>query len=88
MIEDGAVIVDGRQVSSTAMCVHCGMHFEMVRGSGKIRGWCMKCGGITCGQPDCDRCIPLEARLDYAEGTKSSMTETIRQLIAEGASII
>ena len=88
MREDGGIIVDGRQVASTHQCCHCGMHFTMVKGSGVRRGWCFKCGAVTCGQATCDHCIPLEARLDNAEGKKTSHDDLIKQLKSEGAILI
>lgn len=77
MREDGVVIVGGKEIASTRQCVHCGGHFTMVKGSGRTRGWCLRCQGVTCGHADCDPCIPFEARLDHAEGKRSSYTETI-----------
>ena len=67
MREAGAIIVDGVQVASTLQCCHCGGHFEVVKGSGTRRGFCLKCGAVTCGHPDCDPCLPLEKRLDMIE---------------------
>lgn len=53
-------------------CCHCQAVFPYVRGSGAVRGWCMRCGGITCGNHLCDVCVPwqqlianLEAGMDY-----------------------
>lgn len=75
MREDGALIVDGAQIASTQMCCHCGGHFQMVKGSGKRRGFCMKCMKITCGAPECDPCIPLEARLEIMEGNQRTIAK-------------
>ena len=75
--EDGAVVIDGHQVASTQQCVHCGGHFEMIRGSGKTRGFCLRCHGVTCGHANCDACIPMEARLDHMEGKRSRYTDAI-----------
>lgn len=58
--EYGAITVDGRQVASTCQCCHCGAHFVFRRGSGTDRGFCMKCGRLTCGKPACDPCNPIE----------------------------
>lgn len=61
-------------------CCHCGGHFEMVRGSGKRRGFCLGCQAITCGAPDCDPHIPFEAKLEHAEGRTTSFTPAILEL--------
>lgn len=63
----GTIIIDSREVADTAQCVHCNAHFVMERGSGKKRGWCMNCGGITCGGVECSRCVPFEKKLDMYE---------------------
>jgi hypothetical protein len=65
--EDGVIIIEGRQVGSTKQCCHCGAHFISQKGSGKTRGWCMKCNAITCGEMKCCECVPFEKRLDMAE---------------------
>lgn len=67
---DGVIVVDGREVADTKQCVHCGCHFVMVKGSGKVRGWCPTCLGITCGRRECDPCLPFEKRLDLYEKGK------------------
>ena len=63
----GAIIVDGQHVADTVMCAHCGQHFVMEKGSGRVRGWCAKCDSILCGGANCRACIPLEKRLDIRE---------------------
>lgn len=35
-----------------------------------VRGWCMNCNGPICG-PQCAECVPLEAKLEIAEGTRN-----------------
>ena len=55
------------QVFDTVQCVHCGRHWVWKHGSGKRRGWCTKCNGITCGHPGCDACVPIEQRLSNRE---------------------
>ena len=86
--EDGGILIEGKQVASTHQCSHCSRHFEMVPGSGRLRGWCFKCQHVTCGAAACMPCVPKEARLEYAEGGKTRYDETIRQLIAEGAALL
>mgnify|MGYP001581023598 CR=1 FL=1 len=63
----GAIIVDGHQVADTMQCCHCGEHFVMVRGSGRRRGFCLKCKGVTCGKDTCCACRPIEQRLEERE---------------------
>lgn len=46
-------------------CVHCQVMWVLKPGSGRKRGWCTKCGGVTCGQEDCDTCVPLLKRMGY-----------------------
>lgn len=64
----GTVIVcapSGKEYEAdTAMCVHCGTHWEVVAGSGRKRGYCMKCMGVTCGQHKCDACDPYIRRFE------------------------
>ena len=63
----GAFIVDGIEVAHTLCCCHCNAHFVMVRNSGRIRGFCMKCMQITCGRLECNVCIPFERKLEMME---------------------
>jgi len=60
----------GRVIEAdTLQCCHCGMHWMVVRGSGRLRGWCSKCNGPLCCEKElCTvMCYPLEKRLDDAE---------------------
>lgn len=66
----GAVIVDGSEVASTLQCCHCGGHFVSIRGSGKRRGFCLRCMAVTCGQAQCDVCLPFERQLEMMEGAR------------------
>jgi len=88
MSEDGAFLIDGIQVASTKMCPHCGAHFEMVRGSGTRRTWCMRCSAVTCGKSACDQCIPLDARFEHSAGKKTLYDDKIRELIQSGAQLL
>ncbi len=63
----GAVIVDGQEVASTLQCGHCGRHFVSIKGSGRRRGFCLRCDKVTCGSPQCDICIPFEKQLETME---------------------
>lgn len=68
--EAGIIIIDGQQVASTKQCPHCGGHFIMKKGSGKIRGFCMKCHEVTCGALGCCKCVPFEKKLELVEAGK------------------
>jgi hypothetical protein len=50
----------------TAQCVHCGGHFPIQPGSGKVRGFCCNCNGPICG-PKCLMCVPAEQQLENME---------------------
>lgn len=63
----GTILIDGKEVAETAQCVHCDGHFVMVKGSGRIRGWCVNCNGFVCG-PACAACIPWEKKMELMEG--------------------
>lgn len=63
----GHILVDGQVVADTLQCVHCGAHWVVRPGSRRRRGWCLRCGGPTCGQPECDACRPMEQQLERME---------------------
>lgn len=63
----GAILVDGQQVADTVQCAHCGQHFILQPGSGRRRGFCLKCEGLTCGSASCAPCVPIERRLELRE---------------------
>ena len=86
--EHGGIILGGQQVASTTQCPHCGAHFVMVPGSGTRRAWCTRCHAVTCGSVACDACVPLEARLEHAEGSKTRYDDQIRELEASGAILL
>jgi hypothetical protein len=66
----GHIIVEGQVICDTLTCKHCGYIWVPIKGSGKKRGWCGKCNGVTCGRPECDTCVPLEKKLDMYESGK------------------
>lgn len=70
----GTILLDNKEVGVTRQCCHCGCHVLSVKGSGKIRGWCMRCNGWTCG-PNCPTahlgCVPFETLLEVMEGKYS-----------------
>lgn len=39
------------ETACTIQCCHGGEHFISVKGSGTLRSFCLKCGGVTCGRP-------------------------------------
>ena len=57
----------GRVEWDTLQCVHCGTHYQVRPGSGKRRGYCLSCGGTTCGAASCVACTPVEQRLEAQE---------------------
>ncbi len=58
---------EGRIVEAdTLQCVHCGCHWMVEVGSGKVRGYCQRCNGPVCG-PKCRACVPAEQRLENME---------------------
>ena len=61
-----SIEADGETHVPTLQCVHCGDHWFSVPGSGKIRGWCMRCNGPVCGKK-CEVCIPFEKQLEVRE---------------------
>jgi Zn-finger nucleic acid-binding protein len=68
--------------SDTRSCPHCSAHFTMVKGSGVKRGWCPRCDAVCCGREECMICIPIEAKLDFVEGTKTAYDDKIRDAVA------
>ena len=68
----GHILMDGQEIAQTIQCCHCGGHFVSIKGSGKVRGFCMCCHKITCGDPKCNPCVPFEKKLDdYEIGQRS-----------------
>lgn len=92
MTEHGAILMDGIQKASTLRCPHCGGHFLYVKTNLELarlqlgdiarpKVECRKCGRLTCGRPSCDptiACVPVEARLDHAEGKVTQYTDDIK----------
>jgi hypothetical protein len=59
---------DGPTVEfDTLQCCHCGKHFNVVRGSGTKRGFCLKCMQVTCGSERCMACLPHEKWIEGVE---------------------
>ncbi len=55
------------QHGETLSCVHCGRVWAVIPGSGRRRGFCLRCGGPTCGQARCETCIPHERQIEIVE---------------------
>ena len=66
----GGIVVsnDGKEFQrDMVQCCHCSLIFQWVKGSGRIRGLCLRCNRLTCGRPQCDICVPIEMGLEMAE---------------------
>ena len=57
----GLIFVNGKEVASTLMCPHCGLHFMSRKGSGHRRTFCLHCKAVTCGKHECDACVPIQS---------------------------
>lgn len=76
----------------TKQCCHCGGHFQIIPGSGKTRGFCLKCTKVTCGNPACNEHFSIEERMDLFEkgllpelmGTRDTMVPKHKRFIIEG----
>lgn len=71
MRQDGAIIIASeygpvREIP-THQCRHCGGHFTVIPGSGRTRGYCHRCDGVTCGAAACHPCRPFQAWLEQVE---------------------
>lgn len=64
--------------ADTLQCVHCGMHWMVVKGSGRRRGFCTRCAGPTCGQHACDECVPMEQQLENIEAGRDQFHRPTR----------
>jgi hypothetical protein len=49
---DGGIEDEGE----TLCCCHCRIHWRIKPGSGIQRGYCLRCGQVTCGRQGCDTC--------------------------------
>ncbi len=57
----------GTVEGETLQCVHCAYHWQIIPGSGRQRGFCLKCNGPTCGKGKCYECMPQEKWLEMME---------------------
>lgn len=70
--------------AETVTCCHCGRMWVWQRGSGKLRGHCRLCNGITCG-PHCSRkCRPVEQLLENMEAGRDLDYTPIRISVPGG----
>lgn len=60
---------DRETVTEYVMCCHCGRHWQYQVGSGRLRGFCLRCNDITCGPlcPVGDNCVPVQQFLENLE---------------------
>lgn len=69
----GQIFLDGQEAAQTLQCSHCHKHWVVLRGSGRVRGWCHLCKGVTCGSKKCLAIhAPRDAVLDYIDGGKQA----------------
>lgn len=59
-------LMGGVTTADTLQCVHCGKHWMVKPGSGRVRGYCFRCGGPICG-PCCVECVPYERQIEMLE---------------------
>lgn len=61
--------IDGGPPSHTDLvqCIHCQRVWLWQPGSGRKRGFCTNCNGITCGCKRCDTCVHAEKQLELME---------------------
>ncbi len=57
----------------SASCCHCGFNWWVIPGSGRKRGWCMKCMHLTCGKKECMECVPRQDQLNLMAGDKKAI---------------
>lgn len=68
----------------TAQCVHCGLMWTVLPGSGRLRGYCTKCPGTLCGDYSCmTKCVYMEKWLETIEGKASKAQHDENQKIAD-----
>ena len=62
-------VESGKKIEGeTRQCIHCQYTWIYQPGSGRKRGWCIRCQGLLCGQYNCMKyCINVEQRLKGQE---------------------
>ena len=62
---------DGIEEGETLSCVHCQYLWRVEPGSGRRRGFCMRCNGPTCGKRVCTEvCLPWERACELLESRR------------------
>lgn len=57
-----------KQIADTLQCCHCDSHWVVVKGSGRVRGWCQYCARPVCGEAPCmSECRPWEQQMETIE---------------------
>mgnify|MGYP001575938690 CR=1 FL=1 len=72
-ITDGYVIITGASGTTeydTHACPHCGGHFIIIPGSGRVRAFCQLCHAPICDKAKCLEHSPFAKRLDLVEAGK------------------
>jgi len=72
-ISDGYLIIvgaGGTQEFTTKSCPHCGSHFVIIPGSGRLRHFCMLCHAPTCDKAACYEHSPFLKRVELIEAGK------------------
>lgn len=70
----------------TLSCCHCRKHHMVRVGTVQNFGWCARCAAYTCGTPECEPCVPFEARLVNEESGKPRLSPLQPKiLVPEGA---
>lgn len=65
----------GQQERAFLKCVHCDHRWIPEPGSGRTRGYCQHCNGVTCERPECaaktnEIHVPWQGRMEILEGTR------------------
>ena len=74
--EDGSPVVE----IPTITCCHCGRVWQWIPGSGRNRGFCLKCNAFFCG-PQCQACVPQEQQLENLEAGRPVDYRPVKVLI-------
>lgn len=72
-VRDGYILIvdeKGFREMDTKACPHCGGHFIVIPGSGKIRHFCQMCNAPTCDNAKCWEHSPFQKRLELVEAGK------------------
>lgn len=86
MKEAGIIITepydsDKKTTRPTFQCTHCGRHFEVIKGSGRKRGWCLNCNGPTCSAK-CENCVHRRQLLENLAAGRPRDFKPVRASVA------